>query len=1118
MTKTHHCPHCGANLVTKALRNPSRSIDVIHDTANAPLQRGASIANDPTLAYVASPNDPTVDAPVEAQYLRRAEASSREETGARNDLSGDLVQSFESRPQGSNPPGTRLHYFGDYEIVRELGRGGMGVVFEARQVSLNRPVALKLIKAGVLANDAELRRFQNEAEAVALLDHPGIVSAYEVGQHQGQQYLAMKLVRGESLNALQSTFKDHPRRAAGLVAEAAEAVAHAHSRGILHRDLKPANILVDDQGHPHILDFGLAKRLEADMGMTATGAILGTPAFMAPEQASGGRDQASTATDVYGLGAVLYALLTGRAPFTSDSIFETLDALRTRPPDSPTRINSSAPRDLETICLKCLEKDPRRRYGSAQALADDLRAWLESRPISARRVGPSERAWLWAKRRPAIAALTAATLLAVFGGTCAVIGIQRQANSALRSKNDELTQAIGREAKANAELSVANDRVEQRYQLAMDAIKTFHTGVSEDFLLKEPAFQQLRDRLLESASAFYQKLSNLLEASTDLASKQALLDSSYELADLAAKIGRLEESLAVHRNVLTQEESLASAPDAMVSTEIKVGRSMRAVLQLLKKIGSKQEVSDMQQRALEYHERAASKHPDEPEIQNGLASMLMLHGEHLKNVENRREESEQAFKRCLDILKSLSRSHPDSVDYLVAQSEPITFLCNLRADEGKFDEAIQIYQEVIELARRRLDEHPEDVKMRSDLATCEEQLSLWHGLAKRKDESIACSREAARIWQSMVDREPAVPSHQYGLANSLNQLAQSLFDNESWEEAEKTLRTALAMYAKLNQERPNDVQLRKEIANGHNTLANFLMRFGRMGEAKKELRSALASQRQLVDEEPSDHDMRESLALVHLNLGRMLIHSDPEQAEVEFLEAIKNFEQVVLEQPSIVFYRMRLSTSLRFYGNLLEQTHRPDEAVTQLRKSLTVRGEIPHTDPTALWLFDENATVHNELGGALRAAGNVRESLEEYDQAIAIREDLTQKDPKNKMFQSHLAWSLRRRGLVRESQGDLTGAAADYQRAVATLEGILSRDGTEWLEMALAHASLSTLANTDGAPIDKVDVDRHFQASLTALRQAVEQGNLSPEVMWRDPMLTAWFDRPEVLACIEKLK
>jgi tRNA A-37 threonylcarbamoyl transferase component Bud32 len=337
--------------------------------------------------------------------------------------------------------GATVRYFGDYEIQKVLGRGGMGVVYKARQVSLNRQVALKMIKAGALADEAELRRFRNEAEAVALLDHAGIVPVYEVGEHDGQNYFSMKLVEGGNLAEELPAFQADPRAAATLLAETAEAVHHAHMRGILHRDLKPANILIDAQGHPHVTDFGLAKLIESDVELTASGAVMGTPSYMSPEQASGRRASITTATDVYGLGAILYALLTGKAPFGGDSLIDTLQAVKERPPVSPRSLSASVPRDLETICLKCLAKDPRWRYASAHALADDLHAWLDSRPIAARRVGPTERAWLWCKRKPAVAALAASVLLALFGGTAGIFAVQARANADLRVERDKAVEA-----------------------------------------------------------------------------------------------------------------------------------------------------------------------------------------------------------------------------------------------------------------------------------------------------------------------------------------------------------------------------------------------------------------------------------------------------------------------------------------------------------------------------------------------------------------------------------------------------------------------------------------------------------------------------------------------------
>jgi hypothetical protein len=344
--------------------------------------------------------------------------------------------------------GDQVRYFGNYEIHHELGRGGMGVVYLARQVTLNRQVALKLIRAGVLAGDVELRRFQNEAEAVAQLDHPGIVPVYEVGEHEGQRYFCMKLVEGGSLADRLENYKYEPRAAARLVAEVAQAVHHAHLRGILHRDLKPANILIDDQSRPHVTDFGLARKVEGDSELTQSGAILGTPAYMAPEQASGRRRAVTTASDVYGLGAIFYALLTGRAPFGGDSVVETLDAVRTRPPESPSRLNAKLPHDLEVVCLKCLEKDPQRRYTSAQALAEDLRRHLAGEPILARPVGAAERARMWCRRNKGLTALGALLIASLIAGTGFSLAFAVRANKAAGLANQEATRANGQAEEA----------------------------------------------------------------------------------------------------------------------------------------------------------------------------------------------------------------------------------------------------------------------------------------------------------------------------------------------------------------------------------------------------------------------------------------------------------------------------------------------------------------------------------------------------------------------------------------------------------------------------------------------------------------------------------------------
>jgi serine/threonine protein kinase/tetratricopeptide (TPR) repeat protein len=305
-----------------------------------------------------------------------------------------------------------LGELGDYELLEEIGRGGQGVVFRARQKSLNRTVALKVISLGQWASKAHLRRFRLEAEAAAHLEHPGIVPIHEVGERDGSCYFSMKFVEGGQLDEVVRRAPMSVRQAAELIAKVARTVHYAHQHGILHRDIKPGNILLDQKGEPHLSDFGLARLVETESTMTRTLEVLGTPSYMAPEQAVGNNAAISSVTDVYGLGAVLYQLLTGQPPFAGGATYETIKLLLDTEPRQPRLLNPKIDRDLSTICLKCIEKDPKRRYSSALALAEDLESWLKHEPIQARHTGIVTRGTKWVRRNPT-SALLAASLVAL---------------------------------------------------------------------------------------------------------------------------------------------------------------------------------------------------------------------------------------------------------------------------------------------------------------------------------------------------------------------------------------------------------------------------------------------------------------------------------------------------------------------------------------------------------------------------------------------------------------------------------------------------------------------------------------------------------------------------------
>ncbi len=361
----------------------------------------------------------------------------------------------------------------------------MGVVYRARQVSLNRPVALKMILAGQLANETDVKRFHLEAEAAAGLDHPGIVPIYETGEHEGQHYFSMGFVEGSSLAQKVADRPLPPRQAAALVQEVAEAIRYAHDRGVIHRDLKPQNVLLDRNGRPKVTDFGLAKKVESDEGLTASGAVMGTPSYMPPEQAAGDTRALGRAADIYSLGAVLYCLLTGRPPFQSANAMTTLLQVMESEPVAVRELNPAVNIDLETICLKCLQKEIHRRYPTARDLADDLGRWLRGEPIVARPVSRPERAWRWCRRNPVVASLLAAlfvVLAGVAGGT---------SWTAVRFRDQAATEKILRQAAQEQQDIAETKSTESRQRLVNQLVSNGNLPRAEgDWLAALPWYTE----------------------------------------------------------------------------------------------------------------------------------------------------------------------------------------------------------------------------------------------------------------------------------------------------------------------------------------------------------------------------------------------------------------------------------------------------------------------------------------------------------------------------------------------------------------------------------------------------------------------------------------------------
>jgi serine/threonine-protein kinase len=784
--------------------------------------------------------------------------------------SGDL-----QAPSTSDPPaGSRVRYFGDYELRRVIARGGMGVVYYARQLSLRRPVALKMILAGRLATASEVERFRAEAEAVALLDHPGIVPLFEVGEHGGRHYFTMKLYEGGSLADRLDRYTADPRAAARLVADVARAVHHAHQRGILHRDLKPSNILIDAAGQPHIADFGLAKRLGADGDQTATGLVIGSPSFMAPEQASGVRGGVTVATDVYGLGAVLYALLTGRPPFVADSVLETLEKVKT---EAPQPLREPVDRDLATICLKCLEKEPARRYGSAEALADDLDRWLRGEPIAARPASRLVRFRLWARRNPRVAALSMAIALL---GTSFIIALTIGMVFLDRERRKVDAQRLATEA---------------NFRLARDAVDQMLTEIGQKTLAGVPQVEPVRRALLEKALAFNERLQ---------AQKGDDPEIRLEVARAYLRAGRIELELgdrAAAERTLTRSRDLLRAlmterpRDPVLPRDLADCEYLRAGLYMAS--GRTDDGLRLFRQAKELLTARTTPGRETADTQSVLGSIQSNWGGWLRELE-RLDEAQNVLRDGQNTATRLVTEAPDVAKYQSQLGAVLNNLAGVSLMRNELASARRLWEQAIACQEQALKRDSRNPTYREFARNHRENLALVLAGLGRRDEAIAAIQQALADGKVLVHDFPYTPRHKADLAGTHLNLAQSLRYARRLADAGDEYRQGEAIMRALVGEYPDHSGYRRDWARFCRAEADWMRDDNRLAEAAQAWGQAVTALEPLAAKEPRNAEYRRSLFECRMSLARLLA-SRPNAPFHDPLRAISVAEAVnqALERP-----------------------------------------------------------------------------------------------------------------------------------------------------------------------------------------------------------------------------
>lgn len=700
-----------------------------------------------------------------------------------------------------------------FEIQHELGRGGMGVVYLARQTGLNRFVALKMILAGAFASPQARQRFLAEAEAIAQLHHPGIVQVYEVGSFQEQPFFALEFIAGGSLAEYLQGKPQPPRQAAELVAFLATAVQAAHDKGIIHRDLKPANILLDchvtkdgpqendtlptpfEQEpaaiiSPKITDFGLAKQIERGEGMTASGAILGTPSYMAPEQAEGKVKQLGPATDVYALGAIFYEMLTGRAPFRAASAMETMLQVMRDEVVPPQKLQSGTPADLETICLKCLEKDPAKRYSSAAALATDLGRWLRGEPILARPAGALERFAKWARRKPALAALLATVFLSVAGMGVGLLLL-------LRAYDEEATQRQKAETKER--------EAEHNYRLAKRAVDDLYGEIMDTPLFLQDHMREARRVLLQKTLPYYRQFSDTHGDDPEVQSWAG--NNQYRVAEITANIGSKEDACQAYRQAIAHYQRLSRAEPTQAKWRYALARAHASLGTLETHLSLiSQAWSDFQQAydlynlllkhdALTSEQRATTR----SEYAQLLNNMGRLHRQSGKAAEGIRFITEGK-----DLLENLVTLHPQQLNHQDALAEIWGTLAAIHHDARNWSDAIRHNEEARRLRAGLVEAAPRWSGYQAKLAETCTELCVTYRQNRQFSEALACGRQALQLREKIAATYPEVLEYQEGVASACQALGNLHTSLRQWEDALRTMEQAGTIFEKLSSAYPKE--------------------------------------------------------------------------------------------------------------------------------------------------------------------------------------------------------------------------------------------------------------------------------------------------------------------------